>query len=112
MLSWVRRVFRKSAAEKKLDAELRFHIEQQAADYVARGMNPDQARRRAQLDLGGVEQVKEKCRDAHWETYIADSLRDVRYALRNLAKDRRFAAIAIVTLALGIGASTVIFSVC
>jgi putative ABC transport system permease protein len=58
-MRWVRRLFRKEAVERQLDAELRFHIEQQTSDYIAEGMNPTEARRRAQAEFGGVERVKE-----------------------------------------------------
>lgn len=61
-MRWFRRLFRKEAVEKQLDAELRFHIEQQISDYIAEGMNPTEARRRAQAEFGGVERVKEECR--------------------------------------------------
>jgi len=108
---WIRRLFQKSRAEKELDKELRFHLDRQIADYVAAGLSPEEARRRAQMEFGGVERVKEEVRDTHWETHLDNLFRDFRYALRNLRKDRRFAFIAIFALALGIGASTVVFSV-
>jgi len=111
-MHWFSRLFRKSTVERQLDAELSFHLEQQIADYVAQGMILEEARRRAQIELGGVEQIKEKVRDAHRENYIHDIFRDLRYAIRSLTRDRRFALTAIFTLALGIGASTVIFSIC
>jgi len=109
-MRWFRRLFRKEAVEKQLDAELCFHIEQQISDYIAEGMNPGEARRRAQAEFGGVERVKEECRDVRWETHADNFLRDVRYAVRTVWKSRAFAAAAMVTLALGIGASTAIFS--
>ena len=109
-MRWFRRLFRKEAVEKQLDAELCFHIEQQISDYIAEGMNPGEARRRAQAEFGGVERVKEECRDVRWETHADNFLRDVRYAVRTLWRSRAFAAAAMVTLALGIGASTAIFS--
>jgi putative ABC transport system permease protein len=108
---WLQRLFRKEQTEKQLDAELRFHLERQVADYIASGMNPEEARRRANLEFGGLEQTKEKVRDTRWEIHLDNLFRDFRYALRNLRKDRRFALIAIFALALGIGASTVVFSV-
>ncbi|MGB6668260.1 MAG: permease prefix domain 1-containing protein, partial [Candidatus Acidiferrum sp.] len=110
-MRWLTRLFRKTRSEQQLDAELRFHIERQVADYVATGMPPDEARRRARLDFGGIEQTKEQIREARWETHLDNLFRDFRYALRNLRGDRRFAFIAILALALGIGASTVVFSV-
>jgi putative ABC transport system permease protein len=110
-MSWLRRLFHKRLTEKRLDAELRFHLEQRVRDLVASGMDPDEARRRSHLAFGGLEQVKQDCRDARIENHIQDFLRDLQYAFRSLAKDRRFALIAIFALALGIGATTVMFSV-
>src|SRR5467141_1882953 len=111
MTRWLVRLFRKKQTQKQLDAELRFHLDQQVAGYVAAGMSPEEARRRARLEFGGLERVKEEVRDSRWETHLDNLLRDFRYALRNLRKDRRFAFIAILALTLGIGASTVVFSV-
>src|SRR6266849_4944071 len=110
-MHWLTRLFRKQRAEKQLDAELRFHLEQQIADFVAAGMSPQEARHRARLEFGGIERVKEEVRDTRWETHLDNFARDFRYAFRNLRKDRRFSLIAILALALGIGASTVVFSV-
>ena len=73
-------------------------------------MAPEEARRQAQMAFGGVERVKEEVRDVRWETRFDNFVRDFRYALRNLAKDRAFAIIGILTLAIGIAASTVAFS--
>jgi hypothetical protein len=110
-MRWLRRLFRKSRAESELDKELRFHMERQIGDSVAAGMSPEEARRHAVLEFGGLERVKEEVRDARWETHLNNLARDLRYALRTLRKDRRFALTAIFALALGIGASTVVFSV-
>jgi len=110
-MGWLRRLFHKRLTEKRLDAELRFHLEQRIRDFVASGVPLEEARRRANLAFGGLEQVKQDCRDARVENHIEDLLRDFRYAFRSLAKDRRFALIAVFALALGIGATTVMFSV-
>ena len=110
-MNWVRRVFRKSQAERSLDKELQFHLDRQVADYVAEGMEPQEARRRARLEFGTLDGVKEEVRDSRWETHLDNLARDFRYALRSLRKDRRFSLIAIFALALGIGASTIVFSV-
>jgi putative ABC transport system permease protein len=110
-MRWLRRLWQKSLTERRLDSELQFHLEQQIADYVASGLPPCEARRRASLEFGGLERFKEECRETHWENHLEILARDFRVALRGLAKDRRFAFIAIFALALGIGASTAIFSV-
>jgi len=110
-MNWLRRLFHKSRSESQLDKELRFHLEQQIADNIAAGLPPQEARRRAQQDFGGLDRVKEEVRDTRWETHLESLARDLRYALRNLRKDRRFSLIAILALALGIGASTIVFSV-
>ena len=107
----IRRLFQKSRVETELDQELQFHIERQIADYVAAGISREEARRRASLEFGGLDRVKEEVRDVRWETYLDNLFRDFRYALRNLSKDRRFALVTIFALALGIGASTVVFSI-
>jgi putative ABC transport system permease protein len=108
---WLRRLWQKSLTERRLDSELQFHLEQQIEAYLQSGVSPDEARRRATLDFGGVERFKEECREARWEHHLDILNRDFRFALRGLAKDHRFACIAIFALALGIGASTAIFSV-
>ena len=107
----LRRLWQKPLVERQLDSELKFHLEKQIADYIATGLHPEEARRRASLEFGGVERFKEECREARWEHHLDIIVRDFRFALRGLAKDRRFAFIAILALALGIGASTAIFSV-
>jgi hypothetical protein len=99
---WLGRLFRKRLTEKELDAELRFHLEQRIRDFAASGMSQEEARRRANLAFGGLEQVKQACREARSGSHVDDFLRDLQYAFRSLAKDRRFALIAILALALGI----------
>jgi predicted permease len=110
-MRWLRRLVRKSLAEAQLDKELRFHLDQQIADNITAGMSPEEARRCANLQFGGLEQTKERIRDTRCETHLDNLYRDFRYALRALRKNRRFAAVAIFTLALGIGSTTAIFSV-
>jgi hypothetical protein len=110
-MNWLRRTFQKSQAEKLLDKELQFHLDRQIADYIAAGMPPAEARRRARLEFGGVDRVKQEVRDTRWETRLENMLRDFRYAARSLRKHRRFTIVAVFALALGIGATTAIFSV-
>src|SRR5271167_1826532 len=75
-----RRVFRRARAEKSLDKELQFHLERQIADYVAAGIQPEEARRRARLEFGTLDRVKEEVSDTRWEDRIENVLRDFRYA--------------------------------
>src|ERR1700704_530449 len=100
MMSWLGRLVRRPTIDKQLDAELRFHLEQRTADHIAAGMSPEEARRRTQIELGGIEQVKQKCRDVRWENHVESLFRDFQFALRSLRKDRRSVALAVVALAL------------
>ncbi len=110
-MNWLSRLIHHRKLEEQLDREVQFHVEQHAADLIAEGCDPHEAMRRARLAIDGPEQVKESCRDARGTRWLEDLLQDVRYALRTLRQKPGFAAVALLTLALGTGGTTVMFAV-
>jgi putative ABC transport system permease protein len=107
----LRSLLRRERVDQDLDDELRYHIERKIEENIAGGMTAQEARRRALLEMGGIEKRKEECRAARRVTWLQDLAQDVRYGLRLLGRNRGFAAAAILTLALGIGATVAIFSI-
>src|ERR1700758_4505709 len=88
----LRSLFRWAQADQELDDELRDHLERKTEEYVAQGMTQEEARRRARLDMDGIEQTKEKCRDTRRVNWFQDLIQDIRYALRGFRRAPLFVA--------------------
>jgi predicted permease len=109
-VAWLHRLLRRSHVERELDKELAYHLERRVAELVDAGVGAREAARLARLEFGGVEAVREACRDARGTRWVEDFLHDSRHAVRVLWRSPVFTCMAVVSLALGIGANTAIFS--
>jgi predicted permease len=107
----LRALFFRGREDRELDEELEFHLEMATQENLRRGLAPEEARRQARLRLGGVSQVRESTRDARGIRWVDDIVADIRYALRGFVRTPGFAVAAVLTLGLGIGATTATYSV-
>src|SRR5260370_18606817 len=107
----LRTLFRRNSVDRELEADRQFHIEEQIAENRAAGLSNEEARYAALRTVGGITQFREECRDMRRVNYIDDLLRDLRYAGRNLRRSPGFATLAVLIMALGLGANPAVFSV-
>src|ERR1700746_1651147 len=106
----LRSLFLRDRLDQELAEELRFHLEEQIAEDIASGMSPEQARANALKNLGGVEQLKEECRDSRGVRFIQEFVQDLRYGLRLITRTPVLSAVIVAILAIGIGSATAVYS--
>ena len=111
LISGLRTLFRKKQVEKEMDEELRGYLDAAVKEKMRSGMNREQALRAARVEMGSVDAVKEEIRSAGWEATLETFWQDVRYGLRQLKRNPGFTVVVVITLALGIGANSTVFSV-
>jgi predicted permease len=109
-MTWLHRLLRRQRLERALDAELRDHFDRLVADFRREGLDDSEARRRARLEFGGLDQVKELCRDARGTRWAEELAQDLRYGSRGLRKHPTFAVVAVTALALGVAATMTVFN--
>ena len=107
----LRSLWRRDQADAELSAELLFHFEQLVNENIGQGMSLDQARFDARRALGNVPLLEEMCRDHRRVNWLHDAWQDLRYAFRQFARDPRLVAVVVLTLALGVGVNTAVFSI-
>jgi putative ABC transport system permease protein len=109
-VNWWQRLLRRREQERQLDAELRFHLDRRVEDLVRAGRSDEAARREARLEFGGLDQMKEACRDARGTRSVEDLAQDLRFVMRLFTRRRAFTVMAVIVLALGIGVNGVFFT--
>ena len=106
----LRALFRRRQLDSEVDEELRDHLEREIERYIRSGVPAEEARRRAQIEFGGAEQIRQQCREARGLRFVEDTAQDLRHSARSLGKNPGFTIVFILTLALGIGSCTAIFN--